>query len=47
MVDTNVLIRLFEGDTEVAEYLRGKYLFVSIITEMKLLDFHGIRENDK
>ncbi|GHB82864.1 type II toxin-antitoxin system VapC family toxin [Persicitalea jodogahamensis] len=47
LVDTNVFIRLFEGDTEVAEYLQGKHIFVSIITEMELLGFHGISESDK
>lgn len=47
LVDTNVFIRLFEGDAGVAEYLQGKHLFVSIITEMELLGFHGISETDK
>ena len=47
LVDTNVFIRLFEGDADVAEYLQGKHLFVSIITEMELLGFHGISETDK
>ena len=47
LVDTNVFIRLFEGDADVAEYLQGKHLFVSIITEMELLGFHGISDADK
>ncbi len=47
LVDTNVFIRLFEGDAEVAKYLQGNHLFVSIITEMELLGFHGISESDK
>ncbi len=47
LVDTNVFIRLFEGDADVAEYLQEKHLFVSIITEMELLGFHGISEPDK
>lgn len=47
LVDTNAFIRLFKGDAGVAEYLQGKHLFVSIITEMKLLGFQGISETDK
>ena len=47
LVDTNVFIRLFEGDTGVAEYLQGKHVFVSFITEMEHLGFHGISETDK
>ncbi len=47
LVDTNVFIRLFEGDLEVANHLQEKHLFVSVVTEMELLGFYGISASDK
>ncbi len=47
LIDTNVFIRLFEGDDEVAALLHDNHLFVSVITEMELLGFFEISESDK
>jgi predicted nucleic acid-binding protein len=37
LVDTNILIRLFNGDKALGVFLQGKNLFMSFITEMELL----------
>ena len=35
-VDTNVLIRLLDGDTLIADLLDGKRVYISVITEMEM-----------
>jgi predicted nucleic acid-binding protein len=34
--DTNPLIYLLDGNRDVAEYLDGKHVWVSVITELEL-----------
>src|SRR5690606_31945106 len=46
LVDTNILIHLGNGDEVITEFLNGKMLFISFITEMELLGKPGLsREN--
>lgn len=46
-VDTNILINLAEGKREVDQYLEGNNLFVSVITEIELLGWHKITNQQK
>ena len=42
VLDTNILIYLFNGDRALAELLHLKDLYVSVITEMELLNFSDL-----
>lgn len=42
LVDTNLLIYILSGRKEVADYLDGKSVFVSFISEMEMLGYTGI-----
>ena len=42
LVDTNVLIQLVNGDEAIADFLNGKIIFVSFISEMELLSKPGL-----
>ncbi len=42
LVDTNVLINLSEGKTELDVYLQDNLIYVSVISEMELLGHTGI-----
>ncbi|HEY8934688.1 MAG TPA: type II toxin-antitoxin system VapC family toxin [Cyclobacteriaceae bacterium] len=42
LVDTNILIHLGNGDESITDFLQGKVLFVSFITEMELLSKPGL-----
>ncbi|HEU5289132.1 MAG TPA: type II toxin-antitoxin system VapC family toxin [Cyclobacteriaceae bacterium] len=46
-VDTNILVNLAEGKKEVDRYLEGNNLFVSVITEIELLGWHKITNQQK
>jgi predicted nucleic acid-binding protein len=45
-VDTNVLLNLAERKDLVEPYLLGKEIFISIITEIEILGYHKILENE-
>ena len=47
VLDTNILIYLFNGDRDLAELLHLKELYVSIITEMELLSFPDLSEAER
>ncbi len=40
-IDTNICIYLLDGDLILADMLQGQNLYISIITEMELLAYHG------
>jgi predicted nucleic acid-binding protein len=46
-VDTNILISLAEGRKEVDQYLEGNNIFVSVMTEIELLGWHKITNQQK
>ncbi|MFZ2905929.1 MAG: type II toxin-antitoxin system VapC family toxin [Cyclobacteriaceae bacterium] len=46
-VDTNILINLAEGKNEVDQYLEGNNLFASVVTEIELLGWHKITDEQK
>jgi hypothetical protein len=39
--DTNPLIYLLDGNTEVADFLDGKQVWISVITELELFGKKG------
>ncbi len=46
-LDTNIILYLLGGDTTLAELLDGSRLYVSVITEMELLSYRNLSENDR
>lgn len=46
VIDTSLIINLFNGVTEVQELITGRDLFVSIISEIEVLSFPNITIND-
>ncbi|HEK22263.1 MULTISPECIES: PIN domain-containing protein [unclassified Mucilaginibacter] len=47
VVDTSLIINLFNGIEEVQDLLTGRTLFVSIISEIEVLSFSGLSITDK
>lgn len=47
LVDTNIALYLLNGDTTIAELLDGRDIHVSFITELELLGFQDLIENDR
>ncbi len=46
-IDTSLIINLFKGSTEVIELIKGRTLFVSVISEKEVLSFPQLSDNDK
>lgn len=46
LVDTNVVIYFFNNQHNVVEFLRGKEVYLSSITEIELLSFPKLTENE-
>ena len=46
-LDTNIILYLLAGDTTLADLLDGSRLYVSVITEMELLSYRELSENDR
>ena len=47
VLDTNIILYLLNGDEQLSAILNGMVLFVSVITEIELLGYNGINEDDK
>ena len=47
LVDTNIILYLFSGDARVAEFLQGQVLYLSFITELELLGYPGLTQNEE
>lgn len=47
MCDTNPLIYLLDGNNDVAEYLDGKHVWISVISELELFAKKGLKELEK
>ena len=45
LVDTNTLIYFFNGHPKAIKALDGNNLFLSVITEIELLSYHGLSDN--
>ena len=40
-IDTNIILYLLNGDDTIAELLRSKDIYVSVISELELLSYQG------
>jgi predicted nucleic acid-binding protein len=47
VIDTSLIINLFNGVDEVQPLINGRNLFVSIISEIEVLSFPGLSVTDK
>ena len=47
LVDTNICLYLLSGNKTIAEILEGNNLFISFITQLELLTFNNLTENEK
>ncbi len=47
VLDTNIILYLLNGDEQLSAMLSGMELFVSVISEIELLGYNGIGEDDK
>ena len=46
LLDTNTVLYLLAGDETLAEFLNGKKLYISIITELELLSYKHFKVKD-
>ena len=46
LLDTNTVLYLLAGDATLAEFLNGKKLYISVITELELLAFKNLTPKD-
>jgi predicted nucleic acid-binding protein len=47
LIDTNIVLYLLNGDETLSEFLLGKQLFLSVISEMELLSFPKITQREQ
>jgi predicted nucleic acid-binding protein len=47
LIDTNIAIYLLDGDQSLAEILNGKKIYISFITQLELLGYHGLTEEQE
>lgn len=47
VIDTNIALYLFNGDRTIASLLDGRNVYISFITEIELLGFPGITDEQK
>jgi predicted nucleic acid-binding protein len=47
LLDTNIVLYLLDGDLTLAHFLNGKNLCISIISEIELLSFSGLKASDE
>jgi len=46
-VDTNIILYLLNGDETLAEFLNGRQVYLSFVTELELLGYPGLSEKDR
>ena len=46
-LDTNIILYLLEGNQELADLLNGMELYLSVISEIELLGYQNISEEEK
>ncbi|MGC4128269.1 MAG: type II toxin-antitoxin system VapC family toxin [Bergeyella sp.] len=47
LLDSNIILYFLNGDTTLADFLEDKQMFVSFITEMELLSFKGLSNEEE
>lgn len=46
LLDTNTVLYLLVGDETLANFLNGKFLFISVISELELLSFKKLTQKE-
>lgn len=46
-LDTNIVLYLLSGDDTVANFLNGKTIYLSFITELELLGFKKLKNEER
>lgn len=46
LIDTNIALYLLQGDETIAELLKEQDVYISFITELELLGYQEINEED-
>lgn len=46
-IDTNIVLYLLAGDETIADFLDGKQLYISVISELELLAYKGITSDEE
>lgn len=46
LVDTNIVLYLLNGDLTIAELLNGRDIYLSFISELELLGFQDLKEEE-
>jgi predicted nucleic acid-binding protein len=47
VLDTNIIFYLLNGNKEISTILDGLEIYVSVISEIELLGYHGLTDKDK
>ncbi len=47
LIDTNIALYLFGGDSRLSEILEGQIVHVSFITELELMGYPGLRKKEE
>lgn len=47
LIDTNILIYLLNGDEHVSEIIKDKNIYISIITEMEILSYPKLKNEEE
>lgn len=47
LLDTNVILYLLRGDSDIPSLIRGKDIYISFITEMELLSFPKLNSAER
>jgi predicted nucleic acid-binding protein len=46
-IDTNIALYLLSGDNTISSILDGKVIYISVISELELLGFRDINQNER
>ena len=47
LLDTNIILYILSGDETIAQYLNGKLLFASVISEIELLGYKNLTAQEE
>jgi len=46
-LDTNIILYVLDGDETLSNFLDGRQLYISFITELELLGYHGLTKSER
>ena len=47
LIDTNIVLYLFDGDKSIAEFINNRDIYISFISELELLGFKNLNNKEK